>query len=189
MARRLPAAQKFIVERQLNERMGPSEGDLGIIVQGGLFNVLNGRLELAGLSDVYGSVSLPLLVLNVVHPLVPQEIAGFCAGKKAVLIVEEGGPDFIEQAVGQILRKVRPCHQAARQRRLADGRRIYPGGGRQWARRFSAPLCFKRRRRSSIGSARSMPGARRLTACSALPCPRARRRSAPAARSARCFRP
>ena len=105
VARRLPAAHKFIVERQLNERMGPSEGDIGIIVQGGLFNVLNGRLERAGLSDVYGSQSLPLLVLNVVHPLVPAEIAGFCAGKKAVLVVEEGGPDFIEQAVGQILRK------------------------------------------------------------------------------------
>jgi len=105
VARRLPAAHKFIVERQLNERMGPSEGEVGIIVQGGLFNVLNGRLELAGLSDVYGSLSLPLLVLNVVHPLVPEEIAGFCAGKKAVLVVEEGGPDFIEQAVGQILRK------------------------------------------------------------------------------------
>jgi indolepyruvate ferredoxin oxidoreductase alpha subunit len=105
VARRLPAAHKFIVERRLNERMGPSQGEVGIIVQGGLFNVLNGRLELAGLSDVYGNATLPLLVLNVVHPLVPEEIAGFCAGKKAVLVVEEGGPDFIEQAVGQILRK------------------------------------------------------------------------------------
>src|SRR5215470_20237098 len=42
VARRLPAAQNFIVERHLNERMGPSDGDVGIIVQGGLFNVLNG---------------------------------------------------------------------------------------------------------------------------------------------------
>jgi indolepyruvate ferredoxin oxidoreductase alpha subunit len=45
------------------------------------------------------------LVLNVVHPLVPKEVATFCAGKKAVLIVEEGSPDFLEQAIGQILRK------------------------------------------------------------------------------------
>ena len=30
---------------------------------------------------------------------------GFCAGKSAVLVVEEGAPDFIEQAIGQILRK------------------------------------------------------------------------------------
>jgi len=103
--RRLPAAQQFILEHGLNERMGPAAGDIGIIVQGGLFNVLNGRLELAGLSDLYGNAAVPLLVLNVVHPLVPEEIARFCAGKKAVLVVEEGGPDFIEQAVGQILRK------------------------------------------------------------------------------------
>jgi indolepyruvate ferredoxin oxidoreductase, alpha subunit len=103
--RRLPAAQQFILERGLNERMGPARGDVGIIVQGGLFNVLNGRLEVAGLSDLYGNTAVPLLVLNVVHPLVPEEITRFCAGKKAVLVVEEGGPDFIEQAVGQILRK------------------------------------------------------------------------------------
>ena len=74
-------------------------------MQGGLFNVLNGRLALAGLSDADGTVAVPTLVLNVVHPLVPEEIAGFCAGKKAVLVVEEGAPDFIEQAIGQILRK------------------------------------------------------------------------------------
>ena len=85
--------------------MGPADGDIGIIVQGGLFNVLNGRLALAGLSDVDGTVSLPTLVLNVVHPLVPDEITSFCAGKKAVLIIEEGAPDFLEQAIGQILRK------------------------------------------------------------------------------------
>ena len=34
--------------RQLNELLGPADGDLGIIVQGGLSNVLNGRLALAG---------------------------------------------------------------------------------------------------------------------------------------------
>jgi len=105
VARRLPAAQRFIREQRLNERLGPAEGELGIIVQGGLFNVLNGRLARAGLSDADGAVALPTLVLNVVHPLVPDEIAGFCAGKRAVLVVEEGAPDFLEQAIGQILRK------------------------------------------------------------------------------------
>ncbi len=103
--RRLPAARKFIVENQLNERMGPADGEIGIIVQGGLFNVLNGRMTLAGLSDAYGAVELPTLVLNVVHPLVPEEITSFCAGKRAVLVVEEGAPDYLEQAIGQILRK------------------------------------------------------------------------------------
>jgi indolepyruvate ferredoxin oxidoreductase alpha subunit len=105
MERRLPAARRFILDNALNERLGPAEGGIGIIVQGGLFNVLNGRLALAGLSDLDGNVRVPTLVLNVVHPLVPEEITRFCAGKRAVLVVEEGGPDFIEQAVGQILRK------------------------------------------------------------------------------------
>jgi indolepyruvate ferredoxin oxidoreductase alpha subunit len=103
--KRLPAARKFIQEHKLNERLGPERGDLGIIVQGGLFNALNSRLALAGLSDVYGDVQIPTLVLNVTHPLVPEEVSGFCAGKRAVLLIEEGAPDFIEQAVGQLLRK------------------------------------------------------------------------------------
>ena len=105
VGRRLPAAQRFIVDNKLNERLGPAAGDIGIIVQGGLFNVLNGRLAVAGLSDAFGGMKVPTLVLNVVHPLVPEEIAGFCAGKRAVLVIEEGTPDFIEQAIGQILRK------------------------------------------------------------------------------------
>ena len=103
--RRLPAAQRFIRDHKLNEVLGPTDGDIGIIVQGGLFNVLNGRLALAGLSDTDGKVALPTLVLNVVHPLVPEEVVAFCARKKAVLVIEEGNPDFIEQAIGQILRK------------------------------------------------------------------------------------
>ena len=39
------------------------------------------------------------------YPLVDDEVADFCAGKKAVLIVEEGQPEFIEQAVNTILRR------------------------------------------------------------------------------------
>jgi indolepyruvate ferredoxin oxidoreductase alpha subunit len=103
--RRLPAAQNFIVENKLNETLGPAGGDIGIIVQGGLFNVLNGRLALTGLSDAYGNVRLPTHVLNVTHPLVPEEISRFCASKRAVLVVEEGSPEFIELAIGQILRR------------------------------------------------------------------------------------
>ena len=103
--RRLPAAQRFIVEQGLNEKLGPADGDLGIIVQGGLFNGLNGRLQMAGLSDAFAQSKLPILVLNVTHPLAPDEIIGFCAGKRAVLIVEEGAPEYIEMSIGQILRR------------------------------------------------------------------------------------
>ena len=102
--RRLPAARAFIRENRLNETLGPEDGDIGIIVQGGMFNVLNGRLAEAGLSDAYGDIGVPTHVLNVTYPLVPEEIAAFCADKRAVLVVEEGGPDFIEKEIGQILR-------------------------------------------------------------------------------------
>lgn len=105
MARRLPAARRYILEHGLNDLLGPAEGDVGIIVQGGLFNALNAELSAAGLSDAFGRVRIPTLVLNVTHPLVPEQIAGFCAGKRGVLVVEEGAPDYLEQAIGQILRK------------------------------------------------------------------------------------
>jgi indolepyruvate ferredoxin oxidoreductase alpha subunit len=47
------------------------------------------RLELA---DLYGASRIPIYVLNVAYPLVPEELREFCAGKRAVLVVEEGIP-------------------------------------------------------------------------------------------------
>ena len=43
--------------------------------------------------------------LNVVHPLVPEEITGFCAGRTRVLVMEEGQPEYIEQEIATILRR------------------------------------------------------------------------------------
>ena len=72
---------------------------------GGLTNSVLRALERMGLADVFGQSRVPVLVLNVVYPLVPEEITGFCAGKRAVLVVEEGFPDYIEQAVNVELRR------------------------------------------------------------------------------------
>ena len=47
---------------------------------------------------------MPLYVLNVTYPLIDDEFVRFCTGKQAVLIVEEGQPEFIEQAINTILR-------------------------------------------------------------------------------------
>jgi indolepyruvate ferredoxin oxidoreductase alpha subunit len=58
-----------------------------------------------GLADLYGTTRIPILVLNVVYPLVPDEIRTFCLGKRAVLVVEEGSPDYIEQQVNADLRR------------------------------------------------------------------------------------
>ncbi|MBS0376902.1 MAG: indolepyruvate ferredoxin oxidoreductase subunit alpha [Proteobacteria bacterium] len=100
---RLPAAQRFIAERRLNERLGPEEGAIGIVLQGGLYNNTLRALELLGRADAFGGTDVPLYVLNVTYPLVPDEWERFCRGKQAVLIVEEGQPEYLEQAAAQIL--------------------------------------------------------------------------------------
>ena len=63
------------------------------------------RARSSGLADVFGESRIPLYVLNVTYPLIDAEFVRFCAGKKAILIVEEGQPEFIEQAVNTILRR------------------------------------------------------------------------------------
>jgi len=103
--RRWPAAVAFVKERRLNEHFGPAEADVGIILQGGMYNGVLRALQLLGLADVYGGTSVPLYVLNVTYPLIDDEIVVFCAGKRAVLMVEEGQPEYIEQSLNTILRR------------------------------------------------------------------------------------
>ena len=103
---RVPAARRYIVEHGLNElRAGHRHPGLGLIVQGGLFNTLVRALQAFGLADAFGELALPTLVLNVTSPLVPEQIAGFCAGKQAVLVLEEGQPEYIEQEIATLLRR------------------------------------------------------------------------------------
>jgi len=102
---RWPAAVEFVKRERMNEFLGAEDGDVGIIVQGGLYNTLIRALEIQGLSDCFGKAELPIYCLNVTYPLIEDEIVGFCADKRAVLIVEEGQPEYIEQALNHILRR------------------------------------------------------------------------------------
>jgi indolepyruvate ferredoxin oxidoreductase alpha subunit len=102
---RLPAARRFIAENRLNEVFPGDVKDVGLIVQGGLYNTLLRALRLQGLADDFGNSRIPILALNCVYPLVPEEIAAFCAGKRAVLVIEESMPEFIEQDVATLLRR------------------------------------------------------------------------------------
>jgi len=79
--------------------------DIGIVLQGGLYNTVLRALERLGLADVFGESKIPLYVLNVTYPLVPDEFTRFAQGKKAILIIEEGQPEFIEQAASLFLRQ------------------------------------------------------------------------------------
>ncbi len=103
--RRWPAALEFIRKHRLNEVFDGDADDVGIILQGGMYNAVLRALSRLGLADVFGKTRVPLYVLNVTYPLVEDEITAFCAGKRAVLVVEEGQPEFIEQAINTILRK------------------------------------------------------------------------------------
>ncbi|MCC6888023.1 MAG: indolepyruvate oxidoreductase subunit beta family protein [Hyphomicrobiales bacterium] len=102
---RFPAACRFIRERGLNEFIPGDIADIGIIVAGGLTPGVLRALERLGLAGIDGRSRIPLLVLNCVYPLVPEEVRSFCAGKRAVLVVEEGSPEFIEQQVHVELRR------------------------------------------------------------------------------------
>jgi indolepyruvate ferredoxin oxidoreductase alpha subunit len=102
---RWPAAVKFIRDNRLNETFGGRYDDVGIILQGGMYNTVVRALQQLGLADAFGDCQVPLYVMNVTYPMVPEEVAAFCAGKRAVLVVEEGQPAYIEQAVNAMLRK------------------------------------------------------------------------------------
>ena len=102
---RLPAAQRFIAARGLNQLIDGERADIGIVLQGGLYNNVLRALELLECADPFGASKLPLYVLNVTYPLVAEEWRRFCREKRAVLIVEEGQPEYLEQAASQILRQ------------------------------------------------------------------------------------
>lgn len=119
---RMPAARRFIEDAGLNEHFDGLHADVGLIVQGGLYNTTLRALQQAGLANGTGGSDIPMLVLNVVYPLVPSQIAAFCAGKRAVLVVEEGQPEFIEQDIATQLRR------ADLQTRL-HGKDLLPMGG------------------------------------------------------------
>ncbi|MEQ8589523.1 MAG: indolepyruvate ferredoxin oxidoreductase subunit alpha [Roseitalea porphyridii] len=100
---RWPAAQTYIREHGLNEFFGPDEAPVGIVMQGGMYNGVIRALQRLGLADIHGDTDIPLYVLNVTYPLVNDEFLEFCEGKSSILVVEEGQPEFIEQALGSML--------------------------------------------------------------------------------------
>ncbi len=102
---RMPAARRFTREHKLNEIVPGDVDDIGIVVMGGLTNSVLRALARLDLADMFGKTRIPILVLNVVYPLVPEEVREFCAGKRAVLVVEEGHPEYIEEAINSDLRR------------------------------------------------------------------------------------
>jgi len=131
LERRWPVAIEFIKERKLNEVFGPAEGEVGIVMLGGMYNSVMRALQQLGLADVYGESLVSLYVMNVAYPLIDDELVAFCSGKTAVLMVEEGAPEYIEYALNTILRR-RDIQTKV------SGKDVLPMGGE-----YTAPVLVK----------------------------------------------
>ena len=70
-----------------------------------MYNGVMRALQRLGLADIRGRTDVPLYVLNVTYPLIDEEFLDFARDKDAVLVVEEGQPNHIEQAFGAMLHK------------------------------------------------------------------------------------
>jgi indolepyruvate ferredoxin oxidoreductase alpha subunit len=105
--RRMPAARRYIVDHRLNETYPGPEADLGLVMQGGVWNTTVRALHALGLADLHGRSALPMLILNVLHPTVPEELLGFLHGKRQVLVIEEGMPNYLEQELKALAHEAR----------------------------------------------------------------------------------
>ena len=102
---RWPAAVAFIRKNKLNEVFAGDMSDTGILCQGGLYNATVRALQTVGLANAFGASKVPIYCINVTYPLVPEEIVDFCTGRKSILVVEEGQPAYIEEAVLALLQR------------------------------------------------------------------------------------
>jgi indolepyruvate ferredoxin oxidoreductase alpha subunit len=146
LERRGPAAIEFIKQHQLNETFGPARGDVGIVMLGGMYNTTMRALEYLGLADAYGDSAVPLYILNVAYPLIEDELVEFCAGKRAVLMIEEGAPDYIERDLNTILRR-RDLQTKV------SGKDVLPMGGE-----YTAPVLTRGLRQFLAAHARELLG-------------------------------
>ncbi|MFN8497930.1 MAG: indolepyruvate ferredoxin oxidoreductase subunit alpha [Anaerolineae bacterium] len=102
---RIPAARRFITERGLNEVKGNADSRIGLITHGVFYNTTIRALHSLGLADLDGTTDVAILNLNVIEPLVPDQILDFIRGKDSVLIIEEGMPNLIEMGIRATLQE------------------------------------------------------------------------------------
>ena len=104
-------------------------GDLGVIVQGGNASTLLRVLERLGLADVFGRSRVPLYVMNVAYPVIPEEIVGFCRLHLAAFKVPRQvafRDELPKSMVGKYLRRVLVEEERAKQREAIRDRRSPP---------------------------------------------------------------
>jgi len=104
---RIDLAKRYILENSLNEIHQGSIQNIGLVVQGGLYNNLISTLKEMSLSDETGNSKISIYILNIVHPLVPEEIENYAKKFKGLLIIEEGQPPYIEPEIGLLIQKLK----------------------------------------------------------------------------------
>ena len=102
---RAKLAKTFISNNSLNEFFEGEIEEIGLIVQGGLYNNLIAALKEMNMSDSLGNTKISIYVLNIVHPLIPDEVISYAKKFKALLVIEEGQPQYIEQELGLLFHK------------------------------------------------------------------------------------
>ena len=189
---RLPAARKLHRRAQAERDVRRAASDVGIVVQGGLYNGLMRALRTAR----------PRRRLRRQPDPDPRAERGLSAGaggdrrllagtRKRILVLEEGQPEFIEQEIATFLRRADCSREAARQGLAAHGgrvqrsRRMVRGLTKFLAPARAAPGHGSRCRVVGIRPERSKDKA---AASARRAAGSARRPSASAARSGRCSR-
>ncbi len=122
LTKRWPAAEKYILDNNVNEVFGDPAGKIGLIVQGGNYNTVIRALNRLDLANIYGDTTIHILCLNAIYPLCESQILEFCGGKEAVFVIEEGQPNFMEQTIGHML------YQSGSDTKL-EGKGLLPLGG------------------------------------------------------------
>ncbi len=102
---RAKLAKTFISNNSLNEVFQGEIEEIGLIVQGGLYNNLIAALKEMNMSDSLGNTKISIYVLNIVHPIIPDEVISYAKKFKALLVIEEGQPQYIEQELGLLFHK------------------------------------------------------------------------------------
>ena len=190
---RMPAARRFIVEHALNERVRRHAATTSASsCRAGSTTRSSARCSSSGSPTRSATPSLPMLVLNVVCPLVPDEIARLLRAASArCWWSRKASRSSSSRRSSRSLRRHDVDTPVARQGRAADGRRIHGRGDR------ARPRGVRRaRRRPSCRSPRArrwlaaIDGAARRGRARSSPrrCRRGRRSSASAVPSGRCSR-
>ena len=113
---RIPAARRYIVEHGLNELFRARATTSASSCRAACTTRSSRALQQLGLADAFGDRDAADARAQR-RPIrwCPSRSRDFCAGKRAVLVVEEGQPEYIEQEIAAMLRRRDIADAAARQ--------------------------------------------------------------------------